>query len=78
MFFVRYVEGGRPIIKFAASVHVEMSDSASILSAMQKAISHYVKVPCNVFFSKLVWLGCDGASNMTGQRNGLTALLKKE
>ena len=78
MFFVRYVEDGRPIVKFAASVHVERSDSPSILSAMQKAISHYVKVPCNAFFSKLAELGCDGASNMTGQRNGLIALLKKE
>ena len=78
MFFLRYVEDGMPIVKFAASVHVERSDSASILSAMQKAISHYMKVPCNVFFSKLVGLGCDGASNMTGQRNGLIALLKKE
>lgn len=45
---------------------------------MKKAISHYMKVPCNVFFSKLVGLDCDGASNMTGQRNGLIALLKKE
>ena len=78
MFFVRYVEDGMPIVKIAASVHVERSDSASILSAMQKAISRYMKVPCNVFFSKLVGLGCDGASSMTGQRNGLFALLKKE
>ena len=37
-----------------------------------------MKVPCNVLFSKLVGLGCDGASNMTGQWNGLIALLKKE
>lgn len=27
MFFVRYAEDGRPIVKFAASVHVERSDS---------------------------------------------------
>lgn len=47
---------------------------------MKKAISHYMKVPCNVFFSKLVGLDCDGASNinMTGQRNDVIALLKKE
>ena len=31
-----------------------------------------------LFFSKLVGLGCDGPSNMTGHRNGLIALLQKE
>jgi len=37
-----------------------------------------MKVPCNVLFSKLVGLGCDGASNMTGQWNCLIALLKEQ
>ena len=78
MFFLRYVEDGMPVVKFAASVQVERSDSASILNAMQKAVAHYLEIPCNVFFSKLVGLGCDGASNMTGHRNGLIALLQKE
>ena len=78
MFFLRYVEDGMPVVKFAASVQVERSDSASILSVMQKAVAHYLEIPCNVFFSKLVGLGCDRASNMTGHWNGLIALLQKE
>ena len=78
MFFLRHVEDGMPLVKFAASVEVERSDSASILNSMQKAVAHYLEIPCNVFFSKLVGLGCDGASNMTGHRNGLIALLQKE
>ena len=41
MFFLRYVEDGMPVVKFAASVQVERSDSVSILSAMQKAVAHY-------------------------------------
>lgn len=78
MFFLKYVEDGMPVVKFAASVQVERSDSASILSVMQKAVARYLEIPCNVFFSKLVGLGCDGASNMTGHQNGLIALLQKE
>ena len=38
MFFLKYVEDGMPVVKLAASVHIERSDSASILSAMQKAM----------------------------------------
>ena len=55
MFFLRYVEDGMPVVKFAASVQVERSDSASILSAMQKAVAHYLEIPCNVFFFKIGW-----------------------
>ena len=41
MFFLRYIEDGMPVVKFAASVQVERSDSVSILSAMQKAVARY-------------------------------------
>ena len=36
MFFLKYVEDSMPVVKLAASVHIERSDSASILSALQK------------------------------------------
>lgn len=45
---------------------------------MQKVVVYYLEILCNVFFLKLVGLGCDGVLNMIGYQNGFIVLFQKE
>lgn len=78
LFYVRYVINGVPNVKFVAAIHVEKPDAKSIYDGMKRAVTDYLKVPWNTWMSKLVGLGCDGASVMTGVKGGLGALLRTD
>ena len=78
MFYIRYVDGGVPHVKFMAAVHVDKPDAISIFEGLKRAVTQYLNVPWVVIVNKLVSLGCDGASVMTGRKGGLGALLQKD
>jgi hypothetical protein len=78
LFYVRYVINGVPNVKFIAAIHVEKPDAQSIYLGLKRAVTEYLQVPWETFVPKLVGLGCDGASVMTGKKGGLGALLRKD
>ena len=56
--------------------HVEKANAIGIFEAIKSVVTSYVD--WDVFLSKLVALGCDGAKVMTGKVGGVSALLSKE
>ena len=79
MFFLRTCNAGEVSESFAAVKQVEKGNAAGIHEALQSSVSspEHLQIPWNEFASKLVALGSDGASVMTGHRSGLAALLKQ-
>ena len=68
MFFFRTCNVGEVSVSFAAVKQVEKGNEAGIHEALQSSVSspEHLQIPWNEFASKLVALGCDGASVMTG------------
>ena len=79
MFFVRTCSAGRISVSFAGIKQVEKGNAQAIHAALKHTItsSEFLGIPWDNFTSKLVGLGCDGASVMLGHKNGLVALLKQ-
>ena len=50
----------------------------SIYTAMKQGLAEYVGQPWQDIKNKFVVMGSDGASVMTGSKNGLIALMRKE
>jgi hypothetical protein len=77
LFFVRYASAGIINVKFLAIINVDRPDSSSILGAMKEACTILNGTWDNIG-RKMVGLGCDGASVMTGKKTGLITRLQEE
>ena len=77
MVFARFVtEGGQVEVKFLGVKDCEKANAAGIFQAIKSAVTTFLD--WDIFLAKLVALGCDGASVMVGQKNGVSKLLKDE
>lgn len=77
MFFVRYVVNGNISVRFLAVINVDRPDAESIVSALKDAYSS-IDCPWDTICQKVVGLGCDGASVMTGNKTGVIARIQRE
>ena len=72
---IRTLENGLAVNKQATIQGVEKSDADSVLVSIVNGFKH---VGINNWREGLVACGSDGASVMTGVRNGVTAKLRQE
>ena len=69
----RYISDGQAIEAFFCLQQVKSTDSSTISDAILKLIKHH-----SIPLGNIYWMAFDGASNMSGRKNGVQAILKKE
>ena len=74
--FVRFVQRGQVRTEFAGIVSPKSPNAVGIYDAILRGLEG-VNISQEVLKDKLVGLGCDGASVMTGRIGGVAALFRK-
>ena len=72
--FIRTVENGLAVNKYATIQGVEKTDANGVLASI---VNGFEDIGINNWRDGLVACGSDGASVMTGVRNGVIAKLRK-
>lgn len=69
----RYISDGRPVETFFCLHQLRSTDSSTISNAILNLVKEHRIPLCNIY-----WIAFDGAANMSGRKNGVQAMLKKE
>lgn len=75
--YIRYVSKTGPKVTFLGCMQVSKADAKGIFNAIVRACE-LNGICWQSIVTKLVALGCDGASVMLGSKGGVAALMKRE